>query len=121
MDESSKALLKRDVFVQGLLLKWQKVLPSASTSSGNNEAETCLLSTNVIFALGLMQPAEFVIKVSSEGDIQVPILNQSSEALNFPGGLSIRRVKVLPTCEMSDTTPIKEPTAETGPYHQLEF
>ena len=34
MDESSKALLKRDVFVQGLLLKWQKkVLPSASTFS----------------------------------------------------------------------------------------
>lgn len=34
MDEDSKALLKRDVFVQGLLLKWQKkVLPSASTYS----------------------------------------------------------------------------------------
>ena len=34
MDESSKELLKRDVFVQGLLLKWQtKVLPSASTFS----------------------------------------------------------------------------------------
>ena len=24
MDEDSKALLKRDVFVQGLLLEWQK-------------------------------------------------------------------------------------------------
>ena len=34
MDEASKALLKRDVFVQGLLLRWQKkVLPSASTYS----------------------------------------------------------------------------------------
>ena len=34
MDESSKELLKRDIFVQGLLLKWQKkVLPSASTFS----------------------------------------------------------------------------------------
>ena len=34
MDESSEELLKRDVFVQGLLLKWQKkVLPSASTFS----------------------------------------------------------------------------------------
>ncbi len=32
IDESSKELLKRDVFVQGLLLRWQKkVLPSAST------------------------------------------------------------------------------------------
>ena len=34
MDEASKALLKRDVFVQGLLLQWQKkVLPLASTYS----------------------------------------------------------------------------------------
>ena len=34
MDEPSKALLKKDVFVQGLLLKWQKkVLPSISTFS----------------------------------------------------------------------------------------
>ena len=34
MDEASKGLLKRDVFVQGLLLKWQKkVLPSASSYS----------------------------------------------------------------------------------------
>ena len=34
MDESSKELLKRNVFVQGLLLKWQKkVLPSTSTFS----------------------------------------------------------------------------------------
>ena len=34
MDESSKELLKHDVFVQGLLLKWQKkVLPSTSTFS----------------------------------------------------------------------------------------
>ena len=34
MDETSKAMLKRDVFVQGLLLKWQKkVLPTASTFS----------------------------------------------------------------------------------------
>ena len=34
MDEGSKEMLKRDVFVQGLLLKWQeKVLPSAKTFS----------------------------------------------------------------------------------------
>ena len=34
MDETSKEMLKRDVFVQGLLLKWQKkVLPFASTFS----------------------------------------------------------------------------------------
>ena len=32
MDESSRAMLKRDLFIQGLLLKWQeKVLPSAET------------------------------------------------------------------------------------------
>ena len=31
MDEDSKALLKRDVFVQGLLLKWQKKESSNST------------------------------------------------------------------------------------------
>ena len=32
MDESSKEMLKRDFFVQGLWLKWQeKVLPSAKT------------------------------------------------------------------------------------------
>ena len=32
MDQESKELLKRDLFVQGLLLKWQeKVLPSAKT------------------------------------------------------------------------------------------
>ena len=30
MDEESRSILKRDLFVQGLLLKWQeKVLPSA--------------------------------------------------------------------------------------------
>ena len=147
-------------------------------SSGSNEAETCLLGTNVIFALGLMQPAEEVckkndghptsgtvslvrgkriparmgsyldghvkgqfkedtlllfepsqclsdevglefedciIKVSSEGHIQVPILNRSNEALNFPGGVSIGSVKVLPACEMSVTTPIEESSTETGP------
>ena len=147
-------------------------------SSGSNEAETCLLGTNVIFALGLMQPAEEVckkndghptsgtvslvrgkriparmgsyldghvegqfkedtlllfepsqclsdevglefedciIKVSSEGHIQVPILNRSNEALNFPGGVSIGSVKVLHACEMSVTTPIEESSTETGP------
>ena len=32
MDQESKKLLKRDLFVQGLLLRWQeKVLPSAKT------------------------------------------------------------------------------------------
>ncbi len=32
MDQSSKEMLKRDLFVQGVALKWQeKVLPSAST------------------------------------------------------------------------------------------
>ena len=32
MDESSCAILKRDLFNQGLLLKWQeKILPSAET------------------------------------------------------------------------------------------
>ncbi len=32
MDAASRELLKRDLFVQGLLLKWQeKVLPSVST------------------------------------------------------------------------------------------
>ena len=32
MDEDSRNMLKRDLFVQGLLLKWQeKVLPSAET------------------------------------------------------------------------------------------
>ena len=34
MDTSSKEMLKRDLFVQGLILKWQeKVLPSAATFS----------------------------------------------------------------------------------------
>jgi len=34
MDLSSKEMLKRDLFVQGLILKWQeKVLPSATTFS----------------------------------------------------------------------------------------
>lgn len=32
MDQASKEMLKRDLFVQGLLLKWQeKVVPSANT------------------------------------------------------------------------------------------
>ena len=34
MDEGSKEMIKRDFFVQGLLLKWQeKVLPSAKRFS----------------------------------------------------------------------------------------
>ena len=34
MDQASKEMLKKDLFVQGLMLKWQeKVLPSATTFS----------------------------------------------------------------------------------------
>ena len=45
-----------------------------------------------------------IIKVSSDGHIQVPILNRSKEALNFTRGMSIGNVKVLPVSEMSDST-----------------
>ena len=32
MDQASKDVLKRDLFVQGLLWKWQEVLPSSANT-----------------------------------------------------------------------------------------
>ena len=40
MDEASKALLKRDVFVQGLLLRWQKGVLNRSLGFHNSDALT---------------------------------------------------------------------------------